>query len=354
MTDPAPLTFDAIRAFQAENPKLRSREQANHLGISEAELVAAHVGRGVTAIAAHPDQVIGAAQRLGDVMALTRNESCVHEKVGRYDNYHTGPHAAMVLAEEIDLRMFPSHWRHAFMVETETDFGPKRSLQVFDAAGDAVHKIFLRAGSSLNAWEALRLSLALPEQSPTLSVDPRKPPEAAKSNAEKIDVLREEWRRMTDTHQFLRLTSKLRMNRLGAYRIAGAPFVRALATEAVNTLLTQLAQTGTEVMIFVGNRGCIQIHSGPIVTLKPMGPWQNVMDPRFNLHLRLDHVAEVWAVDKPTQRGAAISVEAFDAQGSLIFQIFGLGKEGRDNRAAFGQIVETLPGLQEADAEALT
>lgn len=354
MTNPAPLTPDAIRAFQAENPKMRSRDQANHLGISEAELVAAHVGRGVTAIAAHPDQVIGAAQRLGEVMALTRNESCVNEKVGRYDNYHSGQHATMVLTEEIDLRMFPSHWRHAFMVETETASGPKRSLQVFDAAGDAVHKIFLRAGSSLTAWEALRLSLALPEQSPTLSVDPRKPPEAAKSNAEKIDVLREEWRRMTDTHQFLCLTSKLRMNRLGAYRIAGAPFVRALATEAVNTLLIQLAQTGTEVMIFVGNRGCIQIHSGPIVTLKPMGPWQNVMDPRFNLHLRLDHVAEVWAVDKPTQRGAAISVEAFDAQGSLIFQIFGLGKEGRDNRDAFGQIVETLPGLQEADAEALT
>ena len=236
----------------------------------------------------------------------------------------------MVLAEEIDLRMFPNHWRHAFMIETETDAGPKRSLQVFDAAGDAVHKIFLRDTSSLTAWESLRLSLALPEQSPTLTVDPRKPPEAAKSNADKIDVLREEWRRMTDTHQFLRLTSKLRMNRLGAYRIAGAPFVRALATEAVNTLLTKLAQSGTEVMIFV------------------------VMDARFNLHLRLDHVAEVWAVDKPTQRGAAISVEAFDAQGALIFQIFGLGKEGRDSRAAFGRIVEALPDLQEVDAGALT
>lgn len=354
MTDPTPLTPDAIHAFQAENPKLRSRDQADRLGITEAQLIAAHIGRGATAIAAHPDRVMAAAQRLGEVMALTRNESCVHEKVGRYDNYHSGQHAAMVLAEDIDLRMFPSHWRHAFLVETETDAGLRRSLQVFDAAGDAVHKIFLRNGSSLVAWDALRLSLALPTQSETLTVEPRKPAEAAKSNPDKIAVLREEWRRMTDTHQFLRLTSKLRMNRLGAYRIAGAPFVRALAPDAVSALLTQLAQTGTEVMVFVGNRGCIQIHSGPIVTLRPMGPWQNVMDPRFNLHLRLDHVTEVWAVDKPTQRGAAISVEAFDSQGSLIFQIFGLGKEGRDSRAAFGQIVENLPDLQEAKAEALT
>lgn len=354
MTDSTPITPDEIRTFQAENPKLRSRDQADRLGISEAQLVAASQGRGVTCIAAHPDQIMAAAQRLGEVMALTRNESCVHEKVGRYDNYHTGKHAAMVLTEEIDLRMFPNHWQHAFMVEAETEGGIRRSLQVFDAAGDAVHKIFLRDGSSLAAWDALRLSLALPEQSDTVPVDARTPPEAAKSNFEKVDILREEWRRMTDTHQFLRLTAKLRMNRLGAYRIAGAPFVRPLAPKAVETLLTQLAQDGTEVMIFVGNRGCIQIHSGPIVTLKPMGPWQNVMDPRFNLHLRLDHVAEVWAVDKPTQRGAAISVEAFDAEGSLIFQIFGLGKDGRNSRAAFGRMVESLPGLQVATVEALT
>jgi hypothetical protein len=43
------------------------------------------------------------------------------------------------------------------------------------------------------------------------------------------------------------------------------------------------------VMIFVGNMGCIQIHGGPVEKIVPMGPWINVMDPRFNLHLRADH-----------------------------------------------------------------
>lgn len=351
MAQTTSITPEAIRAFQADSPKMRARSLADRLAISEAQLVAASCGRGVSRISAHPDQVMAAAQKLGEVMALTRNESCVHEKVGRYDNYHAGKHSAMILTEDIDLRIFPSHWHHAFMVETDTESGPHRSLQVFDAAGDAVHKIFLRAGSSLSAWEALRRSLALPDQSDTLTVAPRTPPEAAKFNPDKAEILREEWRRMTDTHQFLRLTSRLRMNRLGAYRIAGAPFVRPLATEAVNALLTQLAQDGTEVMIFVGNRGCIQIHSGPIVTFRPTGPWQNVMDPDFNLHLRTDHVAEVWAVEKPTQRGPAVSVEAFDAHGALIFQIFGLGKEGRDSRAAFGRMVAALPGLENAAAE---
>ncbi|MEL6684926.1 MAG: ChuX/HutX family heme-like substrate-binding protein, partial [Pseudomonadota bacterium] len=84
----------------------------------------------------------------------------------------------------------------------------------------------------------------------------------------------------------------------------------------------------------------------------PMGPWQNVMDPRFNLHLRGDHVAEVWAVEKPTKRGMAVSLEAFDARGALIFQIFGMGKEGRDHRAAWTDIVGALPDLTKEETVA--
>ena len=352
MTHMPQLNPEDIRDRRADAPKLRDRDLAENLGISEAALVAAHVGaegpRRATALPAHPDILIPAAERLDEVMALTRNPSAVHEKVGSYTNYHPGQHAAMVLAEAVDLRIFPSHWVHAFAVETKGESGVQRSLQVFDAAGDAVHKIFLRNGSDVAAFDAVRTELALAAQSQTLDVVPRAVPEAARINVSKIEVLRSEWRRMTDTHQFLRLTSKLKMNRLGAYRVAGAPFVRALATEAVNTMLHAVRDAGLEIMLFVGNHGCIQIHTGPVGTLAPMGPWQNVMDPDFNLHLRADRIAEAWAVDKPTQRGPAVSVEAFDAEGQLILQVFGLSKEGRDSRPAWERIVADLPELVEA------
>ena len=344
MSQTVPITPDAIRAFQAGNTGMRPRDQADALGIPEAQLVAASVGAGATRIAPHPDQVMAAARKLGEVMALTRNPSCVHEKVGEYANYHPGDHAAMILTETIDLRIFPAHWCHAFMVEAAGKAGPRRSLQVFDAAGDAVHKIILRDASRHEAWDGPLASLALPDQGPTLDLAPRQPVEAPKARPDKAETLRAEWRRMTDTHQFLRLTSRLRMNRLGAYRIAGAPFVRALAPEAVDNMLTALAGTGIAVMIFVGNRGCIQIHSGPVHTLKPIGPWQNVLDPGFNLHLRRDHISEVWAVEKQTRAGPTVSVEAFDARGGLIAQVFGLRKESDDHRAAFAALVADLPG----------
>ncbi|GGX37511.1 hemin-degrading factor [Tateyamaria omphalii] len=341
------LSPEDIRDRRAESPQLRERDFAETLGISEAALVAAYCGMGVTRIDAHPDVIMNAATQLSEVMALTRNASCVHEKVGIYDNYHPGQHAAMILTEDIDLRIFPSYWRHAFMVERDSDSGPRRSIQVFDGAGDAVHKIILRGGSNHDAFKKMTETLASDNQSTKEQFTQRLPAEPAKIAKDKVDVLRKEWRRMTDTHQFLRLVSKLKMNRLGAYRAAGRPFVRKLAPEAVDALLTNLQSSGTEVMLFVGNRGCIQIHTGALHTLRPMSPWQNVMDPGFNLHLRRDHVSEVWAVDKPTQRGTATSVEAFDKNGSLIFQIFGVPKEGRDSRPAFRAIVN---GLQEVPA----
>ena len=159
-----------------------------------------------------------------------------------------------------------------------------------------------------------------------------------------------EWAEMTDTHQFNTLIRRLKMNRLGAYRIAGRPWVRPLAVDAVPALIQRVHDQHCGVMMFVGNQGCIEIHSGYFDNLRPMGPWLNVMDARFNLHLRGDHVAEVWAVEKPTKRGPAISVEAFDAEGALIFQCFGLRPEKGGDAGQWAALVADLPALAEAAA----
>ena len=224
--------------------------------------------------------------------------------------------------------------------------GPRRSVQVFDAAGEAVHKVHLRPGSNLSAWEALKADLAEADQFDTIDVTLPRSTEGPRTAPERADALRREWAKMTDTHQFNTLVRKVKMNRLGAYRVVGAPFARPLATSAVALVLEQVARDGMGVMIFVGNMGCIEIHSGKIETLKPMGPWLNVLDPRFNLHLRADHIAEVWAVDKPTKRGPAISVEAFDSEGMLILQIFGLRGDRGGDPAGWAARVAALPGAE--------
>ncbi|TCP44149.1 hemin-degrading factor [Rhodovulum marinum] len=345
------LLPERIRAVRREKSTMRSRDLADSLGIAEAEVLAAETGRGVTRIAAHPDALMAAMPGFGAVMALTRNDSAVIEKTGVYGDYTPGAHAAMVLSPAIDLRIFPKHWVHAFAVEEEKGGALRRSLQVFDAAGDAVHKIFLGAEAPENAWAELVATLRLADQSETLSLAARTPTEPAKSDPARADRLRAEWDGLTDTHQFLQMVRKLRMNRLGAYRIAGAPYVRPLDPGCISGLLNALATDALPFMLFVGNLGCIEIHGGPIRTVKPTGPWLNILDPAFNLHLRADHVAEVWAVTKPTKRGPAISVEAFDAKGGLILQAFGHRVGEVDHTPAWNDLVAALPGLaQEVSA----
>ncbi|MDO5603971.1 MAG: ChuX/HutX family heme-like substrate-binding protein [Paracoccus sp. (in: a-proteobacteria)] len=341
MNDMTPARLRELR----RDSTLRPADLAASLGLPEAALVAAGLGHGVTRLDPAPGRLVPAVGRLGEVMALTRNRSCVIEKIGTYRNFHDGDHAAMVLDAEIDLRIFPRHWVQAFAVTDESGQDIRRSVQVFDAAGDAVHKVHLRDGSDLAAWDALIAELALPDQEYSAAFAPRAAPEGARIAPERADTLRDEWGRMTDTHQFNTLVRRLKMNRLGAYRIAGAPFARPLDVAAVPVLLDEVARTGAQVMMFVGNMGCIEIHSGGFGNLRPTGPWLNVLDARFNLHLRGDHVTEVWAVDKPTKRGPALSVEAFDENGDLIFQCFGMRGEKGGDPEAWAELVAALPAV---------
>jgi putative hemin transport protein len=342
----ARLGPDQIRALRAENPKARARDFAALHQITEAELVAAFMDHGTTAIVADPDRLIPWVGRLGEVMALTRNEHCVHERRGTYSDYRTGAYAAMVLDSEIDLRIFPKHWVHAFAVEEPGEDGPKRSLQVFDGAGDAVHKVHLKPASRHDLWADLLGKMRI--AAPPLDIAPRGPVQPAKGDVFGAQALRDAWDRMTDTHQFTGLVKDQAMNRLGAYRVAGAPYVERLEPEAVSLALHLAADSAIAVMIFVGNAGCIQIHGGRIEKIVPMGPWINVMDDRFNLHLRADRLAEVYRVWKPTRSGDVFSVEGFAADGELILQIFGY----RKNTPAepWNALVAGLPRLEEVTA----
>lgn len=343
-----PMTAAEIRTAKTDNSTLRDRDLAQTLGISEAELVAAHVGDGVTRIKAVPDAVMPRLLALGEVMALTRNESCVHERVGTFLKYHSGQHASMVLGPDIDTRIFPKHWAFGFAVEVKTDNGTRRSLQFFDRSGDAVQKIYLRDTSNHDAWPVLVETLMIDDQSAQITVDARAATDAPKANPEKRDELLAEWAALTDTHQFNRITSRLGMNRLGAYHMAlGEKWVRRVENDAVETFLNDTSDKGQKVILFVGNKGNIQIHWGTLDTIKVMGPWLNVLDPMFNLHLRGDHIAETYVVEKPTKRGPAISLEAFDADGGLIFQCFGQRTDD-DDLTQWVDILAALPSYQGA------
>jgi putative hemin transport protein len=344
MTSVIKPSASEIRQGRIDNPKMRERDLAALLGISEAELVAAHVGEGATRIEPRVDDLLNGLESIGEVMALTRNESAVHEKIGVYENVKPGKHSALVLGSEIDLRIFPSVWKYGFAVEKRDGDDIRRSLQFFDAQGNAVHKVHLRPSSNLYSFHKLVAELACEEQVQELDIEASPPALVVPGSADR-NAVRERWIAMTDPHQFVGLLRSLKLSRREAVGLVGDDYAWQLDVSGLSAMFNHAVEHAFPLMCFVGNRGCIQIHSGPIMNVKPMGPWINVMDPTFHLHLRADHVSELWGVRKPTKEGHVTSIEAYDAKGELIIQFFGKRKEGEDERSDWRMIAENLPRI---------
>jgi putative hemin transport protein len=331
------------RRFRANNPKVRIRDAARALGTAEAALVA--TGCGDTAIRLRPDwaALLKALPDVGRVMALTRNESCVHERHGRYEDVSVTGMMGLVLGPDIDLRIFLSSWKHAFAVTERTARGDRRSVQIFDAAGAAVHKVYATAETSGEAFTALIDRFRAEDQSPTVVLEAAPAPKAPRPDAD-IDVaaLRDTWGKLEDTHDFFGMLRRLRVDRLQAFRLAGPEFARPLTVDAARSVLEQAAAQDLPIMVFVGNRGCIQIHTGPVKRLVTTGPWLNVLDPDFNLHLREDAIVSAWLVRKPTRDGDVTSVEIYDAAGDAIAMLFGKRKPGQPEDLAWRALANGL------------
>lgn len=333
---------DAWRALKAQGG-VRARDAALSLGVSEAELVAAECGENAVRLEGDFRELMAHLPRLGRVMALTRNESCVHERVGKYEDVSAEGWIGLVLGPDIDLRVFYRNWRFGYALREDTKQGPRRSLQFFDPTGTAVHKVYLRPESDVGAYQNLVAAYRAERQSPGETVEAPEPA-AQPLPDEGIDVVgfRAAWAAMTDTHEFFGLLKRFGLGREQALRLADRRHAEQLATSAVRTLLETVARSALPIMVFVGNPGIIQIHTGPVRNVRVMGPWLNVMDPEFNLHLREDHVHSVWLVRKPTTDGIVTSVELFDARGQNVALVFGKRKPGIPESEQWRETVATL------------
>lgn len=347
------LSAESIRRARLDNPKMRERDLAQMLGISEAQFLDAWTGQGVERVKPDFAAIFPDMAQTGEVMVLTRNESAVHEKIGCFEKFYPGKHAAMTLGENIDLRLFPKHWKYGFAVEKLVDGETRKSLQFFDEHGDAVQKLHIRPGTNMDAWEELASRLAYGDEAPPpLAIKPRPALERERPGGKDIERIQREWLAMTDTHQFVVMLKKFDVDRLSALEIAPQGYAWQLEPSAVEQMMEASAEAELPIMCFVGNRGAVQIHSGPIKKVRRMGYWLNVLDPTFHLHLRTDHIDQVWAVRKPTEKGHVTSLEAFDAEGNLLIQFFGKRIEGQDERPQWRSIVENLEGTKPPSKDA--
>ena len=160
-----------------------------------------------------------------------------------------------------------------------------------------------------------------------------------------------DWAVLKDTHDFFGMLRKHDVSRYRAMEIAQGRFTFPVnAAQVPKQILDAASAARLPIMIFAGNRGNIQIHQGKVRTIRVLDhghggvpqSWLNVLDPDFNMHLRMDLVHSAWVVKKPTTEGEVTSVELYDPRQELVAQFFGLRKPGIPEKTEWRELVSKL------------
>ncbi len=341
---------DRLASLKQKEPRLRNRQLADRLKISEAELLTLSLGDKVVRLSGDWKSLLTDLKEVGYVMALTRNDYCVHERKGVYDNltFYEGVHnMGVAVNPDIDLRFFMNEWKYGLAVIMERPKGGDlHSFQFFNQRGEAVHKIFSTPKSNLAAYREI-LDRYMGEQTPIRIEDRARPPLETEKPDETIDIegFQNAWTHLQDTHDFFGMLKDFGVTRTQALRLAPQGMVTRVDRLAVEKVLESAAENEVSVMCFVHSSGCIQIHTGPVKRLLWHHDWYNVMDPAFNLHLDTSAIADCFVVRKPTADGIVTSLELFDQNGQLIVYFFGARKPGKPELTEWRAIVDQLSSL---------
>jgi putative hemin transport protein len=251
-----------------------ARDGADLLGVSEGALTEARtLSEEAVRLRAPEGGFAGLLARLpalGEAMGLTRNAVCVVERTGRYGET-TVDGALARTCGDVALTANLSRWAAAYALGETSRHGFHRSIQIFDASGEAVHKIYMSETTDPAAFDALVDSLAEPGAAPFAFAPFAPPPE---------------------------------------------PPATPSGGEALHAVLKRAAAEGAALSITVANPGCAQTVTDRVAKVEVTGKWLNVLDPATNLHLRMDHVA---ALRRPENEAAC--VEALDAGGSVVCRV---------------------------------
>jgi len=335
------------KKLQQTQPPIRTRNAACQLGVSEVELLATQCEETVTRLKSDWPGILYDLKSLGTVMALTRNDSTVHEKIGLYNPVNIIANQACIVTEELEIRLMLEHWHFAFAVQENTSRGERFSLQFFDVAGVAIHKVYLTDNSDQQAFNALVRKFRHPDQSriikiQTIDIHINRDTEVS------VDALRQYWRHLKYPQDFETMLTHFKVSRFEAMALAGAEFVQSVDPIVFLEFIKTLSEITLPVILTVQNQGAIQIHKGSLHHLKLTGSWLNILDEVFNLHLLQEAIAYMYIVEKPMATGKTNALELYNATGKNILTLSGENDSANYEDPRWINLIQSLPVKTEA------
>ena len=250
-------------SLKSENKKIRIRDAANQLGVSEADLLSTQIGENTFLLSINDySSFFKDIFSLDKIMLLIRSDSVVHEKIVEPKNieiktnefiYNHKPNCPIL---KFDINLF----KHVFYESKEHQKTQLKSFQFFNSHGIAILKIYLKGNDYLKFNEIGLKHRA--NKSYNFQLD-NKTNLDFKSNISINDIN-------------LYFKDKIKDLKKTEYHLNNNP---------LREILINASKLKIPIQIHAIGLGTIQYHRDVVKKIIDYGPWVNVIDKNFNLHV---------------------------------------------------------------------
>ena len=291
-------------AFQAENPKIRIRDAAKKMQISEAELLSTEIDDGVSFLLIDNfKDFIKDILMIDQIMFLIRNDIVVHEKTIKTQDVELIENQIINIKDgnsillEFDEKLF----KYAFFQKKMHANRELRSFQFFNDLGDATLKIYLKS-KDLDAFDDIAL----------------------KYESEYNYEIQSELNLNKAAH----LESEINID--FPFSIDKNKVIESeISLNSLRLILESASDMKIPILIYGVGLGTVQYHMDTVRNVVDYGPWINVIDKKFNLHVLEDGLFKVILIQCDYNGQKCYIVDFFDKNNNHVLGISSIqGYEG--------------------------
>ena len=283
-------------AFQAENPKIRIRDAAKKMHISEAELLSTEIDDGVSFLLIDNfKDFIKDVLMIDQIMFLIRNDIVVHEKtiktrdVELIGNQIVNIKDSNSILLEFDEKLF----KYAFFQKKIHANRELRSFQFFNNLGHATLKIYLKSKDS-DAFEDIALKYE------------------SKYNYEIQSELNLNKAAHLESEINIHLPFSIDRNKVTESE---------MPLNSLRLILESASDMKIPILIYGFGLGAVQYHMDTVRNIVDYGPWLNVIDKKFNLHVLESGLFKAILIQCDCNKQKCCIVDFFDKNNTHVLGV---------------------------------
>ena len=285
--------------------KIRIRDAAKKLGVSELELLVTKINDEVQYLLINDFHkfFISLFENIKSLMFLIRNDVSVHEKTVNSSDLKISKDGFINCSESRSpfLNIDFNNFIHCFY-ESKIHAGRRLcSLQIFDYFGDSVIKIYNR-DDGINFERICKKNISLYE-----------------NQVENISKSK-----IHKNFEYINSVNRYFMNPKLTIR------EEKISNDFLRKVFDLVSKNNFPIQIHLVGNNCIQYHRDIIKNIKIFGPWFNVMDKNFNLHLMDENIETTKLIEFSKDDKKYFSLEFFDDRSNHLLGITSLENYCKD------------------------